>query len=177
MTMIEGDNLPTLSSPRVALRSLEPGDVPSLFEIFSDQRVMRYWSSAPWTNQAEGVDMMKSVRCGFADGSLYQWGVTRRSDEALIGTCTLAHIDTQNRRAEIGFILRYEEWGQGYMSEAVRTLLQFAFDELKLHRIEADADPRNEESIRLLERLGFQREGYLRERWIVGHYVRDRAGQ
>ncbi|MCZ6654366.1 MAG: GNAT family protein [Planctomycetota bacterium] len=173
MTMIEGDKLPTLTSPRVILRWLKQSDVPALFEIFSDRRVMRYWSSAPWTDPADGVEMVESVRHCFAEGSLYQWGVARRSDEALIGTCTLAHVDAQNRRAEIGFALRRDQWGQGYMSEATRTLLRFAFEELELHRIEADVDPRNEAPIRLLERLGFQREGYLRERWLVGQETHD----
>ena len=171
--MIESDKLPTLTSPRLILRWLERGDAPGLFEIFSDREAMRYWSSEPWTDQAEGVEMIESVRRCFAESSLYQWGVARRSDEALIGTCTLAHLDAKNRRAEIGFILRHDQWGQGYMSEATRALLRFAFEELDLHRIEADVDPRNETSIRLLENLGFQREGYLRQRWFVGKEIND----
>ena len=134
---------------------------------------MRYWSSAAWTDEADGVEMLERVRRCFADGSLYQWGVARHSDKTIIGTCTLAHVDAQNRRAEIGFVLRRDQWGQGYMSEATHRLLRFAFEELQLHRLEADVDPRNEASIRLLERLGFQREGYLRERWFVGQEVSD----
>ena len=59
------------------------------------------------------------------------------------------------------------------MSEATSTLLRFAFEELGLHRVEADVDPRNEASIRLLQRLGFQREGYLRERYFVGEEISD----
>ncbi len=173
MPMIEGDKLPTLTSPRVALRWLEDSDLPALFEIFSDQEVMRYWSSPRWTDQAEGLKMVERIRRCFAEGSLYQWGVALRSDDGIIGTCTLADVDAQNRRAEIGFILRRDHWGQGDMSEATSTLLRFAFEELGLHRVEAGVDPRNEASIRLLERLGFQREGYLRERWHVGEEIND----
>ena len=171
--MINADKLPTLTSSRLVLRWLELSDVPALFEIFSDQRVMRYWSSLPWTDESEGVEMVESIRRSFAKGSLYQWGVARRSDDTIIGTCTLDHIDARNRRAEIGFSLRRDHWGQGYMSEATRTFLRFAFEELELHRLEADVDPRNEASIRLLERLGFRREGYLRERWFVGQEIND----
>ena len=173
MTMIEGDKLPTLTSQRVVLRWLEHRDVPALFEIFSDRQAMRYWSSAPWTDKAEAVEMVESIRRCFAEGSLYQWGVALRSDDTIIGTCTLAHIDARNRRAEIGFILRSDHWRRGYMSEATRTLLRFAFQVLELHRLEADVDPRNEASIRLLERLEFRREGYLRERWLVGREIND----
>lgn len=171
--MIEGDALPTLMSERLALRCLEPGDAQALFQIFSDREVMQYWSSAPWTDQAEGVELVKNVRRCFAERSLFQWGVVRLSDDSLIGTCTLSRVDPQNRRAEIGFALRRDLWGRGYMSEATRAMLQFAFQKLELHRVEADVDPRNNASIRLLERLGFQREGYLRERWLVGKEIND----
>ena len=173
MPMIEGDKLPTLTSERVALRWLEDRDAPALFEIFSDREGMRYWSSLPWTDQAEGLKTVERIRRCFAEGSLYQWGVADLSTDAIIGTCTLANVDAGNRRAEIGFILRRDCWGQGYMSEAADTLLRFAFQELGLHRVEADVDPRNEASIRLLQRLGFQREGYLRERYFVGEEISD----
>ncbi len=171
--MIEGDKLPTLTGTRVLLRWLEDRDVPALFDVFSDQKVMRFWSSTPWTDPAEGISMIKDLRRFLADGSLFQWGVAHKSDDLVIGTCTLAHIDAKNRRAEIGFALRSDHWGQGYMTEATSTLLAFAFGELNLHRIEADVDPRNKASIRLLEKLGFQREGYLRERWLVNAEVCD----
>ncbi len=173
MTMIKGDKLPSLSSERLVLRWLEDRDAEALFEIFSDAQVMRYWSSPPWAGMADAVEMVESVRRYFAKGSLYQWGVACRSDDVVIGTCTLAEVDVQNRRAEIGFALRQDHWGQGYMTEALQRLLKFSFEELKLLRLEADVDPRNDASIRLLESLGFRREGYLRERWIVGDEISD----
>ncbi len=173
MAMIEGDKLPILASSRVLLRWLEHRDAAALFEIYCDDQVMRYWSSSPWTDPGAGLELIESIRRYFTEGTLYEWGVARRSDDKIIGTCTLAQVDPQNRRAEIGFILRQDHWGQGYMSEATRTLFTFAFEELGLHRVEADVDPRNKASIRLLESLGFQREGYLRERWIVGGEIND----
>src|SRR6266511_4339701 len=65
------------------------------------------------------------------------------------------------------------KWGNGYMHETLKALLTYAFDVLDFHRIEADVDPRNAASIRTLERLGFQREGYLRERWQVNGEIQD----
>ena len=101
-------------------------------------------------------------------------GVSRceRPDE-VIGTVTLASLDGVNKRAEIGFMLDRALWRRGYMSEALRALLDYAFGTLGLERMEADVDPRNEASLGLLERLGFVREGYLRERWRVGGGVQD----
>jgi RimJ/RimL family protein N-acetyltransferase len=85
----------------------------------------------------------------------------------------LFHPDLDNRRAELGYALGREHWGKGYMQEALRALLDYSFNELNLHRLEADVDPRNASSIRTLEKLGFRQEGYLRERWLVGGGIQD----
>ncbi len=89
--------------------------------------------------------------------------------------CTLFDINTICRRAEIGYALGSGVWGKGYMNEALTALLGYGFTELDLNRVEADIDPRNEASAKTLERLGFTREGLLRERWIVDGEVSDTA--
>ncbi len=86
---------------------------------------------------------------------------------------TLAGIDWSNRRTELGFSLRRASWGKGFAGEAARLGIEFAFEQLDLRRVEADVDPRNRASVRLLERLGFAREGLLRERWEVGGQLQD----
>ncbi|WP_027803907.1 GNAT family N-acetyltransferase, partial [Paraburkholderia dilworthii] len=93
----------------------------------------------------------------------------------LLGTCMLFHADEQCQRAEIGFSLQRVHWRNGYMNEAASALIEHAFGTLNLRRIEADIDPRNVASARLLERLGFVREVLLRDRWIVGDEVSDSA--
>jgi RimJ/RimL family protein N-acetyltransferase len=104
---------------------------------------------------------------------LFQWGITELTADHVIGTCTLANLSTEHRRAEVGFALAQSAWGHGYISEALTALLTFAFETLHLHRIEADVDPRNHRSIAVLERAGFRREGYLRERYHLGGEVQD----
>ncbi len=169
------DHLPTLIGERVELRWLVESDVPSLFEIFSDTEVARYWSSPAYDELSQAQELFEEIRKYFADGSLYQWGVALRDTGKVVGTCTLASISTQNRRAEIGFALGHSHWKKGYMMEALPLLVDFAFQELDLHRLEGDVDPRNLASIRALERLGFSSEGLLRERWIVNGEVCDTA--
>lgn len=110
-----------------------------------------------------------------ADGSGIGWVICRRDDARVMGTLALFHFHEQNDRAEIGYALGRAYWGQGYMHEALTALLGFAFGEMDLRRLEADTDPRNAASIRALERLGFQREGLLRERWVVAGEVSDSA--
>ena len=94
-------------------------------------------------------------------------------DDRIVGTCTLFNLDARNRRAEIGYALARDSWGQGLMSEALGALIAYAFGPLGLTRLEADVDPRNAPSIRIVEKLGFVREGLLRERWHVGGEAQD----
>lgn len=148
-------------------------DIDALFEIFSDEVAMRYWSSAPMRSKDEAVELLESIEEFAESGELLEWGVFLNDEDRLIGTVTLADIDEQNRRSEIGFAQNRAFWGKGYMGEALTTILDHAFGAMKLHRIEADVDPGNEGALRLLEKLGFQREGLLRERWIVDGQVAD----
>jgi RimJ/RimL family protein N-acetyltransferase len=168
-----GEHLPTLRAQRVVLRELTEHDVKALFEIFSDPAVMRYWSSPPMGGPAEAQALLHNIHEGFWDRRLFQWGIALVAEDRLVGTCTLFHVDRAHRRAEIGFALDRAHQGKGLAAEAVGRLIAFAFGELDLHRLEADADPRNARSLKLLERLGFRREGYLRERYLVGGEVQD----
>ena len=171
--MIEAESLPTLRAERVLLRWLTDEDVPALYEIFSDPEVMRYWSFAPFEDEAAASDFLKKIRQYFRDKRLFQWGVTLVDDPKVIGTCTLAQLDVRNRRAALAFALGRAHWGHGYVTEAARRLLDYAFADLDVRRIEADVDPRNTACLRVMERLGFEREGYMRERWIVDGEVQD----
>ena len=127
------------------------------------------------TDLAQAEKKIGKILEHYQKGDLFQLGIERKSDGRMIGTCTLHQIHEQNRRAEVGYALGRAYWGNGYMNEAMHALLDHAFRSMKLHRLEADIDPRNEPSARSLERLGFVREGHLRERWIVGGEVSDSA--
>lgn len=168
-----GERLPTLTGARVALRSLVDADVPALFDVFSDPEVMRYWSAPPFNSAADAERLLRDIQESFRTRRLFQWGIAQLADDRIVGTCTLFRLDTIHRRAEVGFALARTCWGRGLASEALTAALRFAFESLQLHRIEADADPRNERSLRLLQRHGFQREGHLRERYHVGGEIQD----
>jgi len=166
-------SLPTLTTPRLALRAISDDDVDAIFQVFSNAEVMRYWSTPPLADRAGAVELVNEIHDSFARQVMLKWGMVRRADNLLIGTTTLYNLDFNNRRAELGYALGRAHWGQGYMHEALQELLAYAFETLDLRRLEADVDPRNTASIKSLERLGFQREGFLRERWEVGGEIQD----
>jgi len=167
--------LPAIETPRLTLRWLEDTDVPALFEIFSDAEVTRYWSSPALEDEDAARSLLDHIRESFTRGSLYQWGLALRDDDLIVGTCTLGSISREHRRAELGYALGRAHWGRGYMTEALPILLRYAFGEMGLHRIEGDVDPRNDRSIRSLERLGFKLEGNLRQRYFVNGETQDTA--
>lgn len=166
-----GDQLPRLQGEGLSLRWLTRDDVPPLMAIFSDEEVVRFMSVSLQRSEADALSFLAEIHRGFVEGTLYQWGV--EVEGALAGTCTLSGIDRRHRRAELGFALAPAFRGRGLMGRALSVLLDFAFERLDLHRIEADSDPRNSASIRVLERLGFQREGTLRERYFQLGEVQD----
>ena len=164
-----------LLTSRLELRPLRPEDAEALFAIHADPDFMRYWSSPPWTSIDQASDLIRRDLRELAAGEHLRLGIRQRDGDTLIGTCSLFHLNAQCRRAEIGYGIARPCWRQGYMVEAVSALIGYAFGELQLHRLEADIDPRNLASARSLEKLGFQREGLLRERWLVGDEVCDSA--
>src|SRR5215208_6577252 len=144
-------SLPTIVADRVRLRWIEDADEAALYTMFSDPEVMRYWSSLPLRGQDEARRLVAEIHEGFNHRRFLQWGIARQDDNQLIGTATLFYLDSNNLRAEIGYALVRREWRKGYMREALQALLGFSFEQLRLQRIEADVDPRNEASAKLLQ--------------------------
>lgn len=161
----------TLRTERLLLRPLQESDAPALFAIYADPRITRYLTAPPWPSISLAHERIAKDIEAMSAGRYVRFGM--ESDGRLLGECTLFNFQEQCRRAEIGYTLAHEAWGNGYMNEGLKALLEFGFSQLGLNRVEADIDPRNLASAKSLERLGFKKEGHLRERWIVAGEVSD----
>ena len=170
---MDANTLPVITTPRLVLRWISEDDVDGLFNIFSDPQVVRYWSSGPLSNREAAAEMQRQIAAENQRDTMLKWGLALRESNTIIGTATLFHLNLDNGRAEIGYAMGHTFWGKGYMNEALQALISHAFEVMQLRRLEADVDPRNLASIRTLERLGFQREGFLRERWHVCGEIQD----
>ena len=164
-----------IATARLLLRPIAAADAPALFSMMSDPPTMRYWSTPPWTAMPEADAFIHAAQTKSPDNLDVLFGIELRASGLLVGTCTLFDVIVPSRRAEVGYLLDRRHWGLGIMSEAATALLSYGFGALALNRVEADIDPRNLSSARLLERLGFVREGLLRARWIVSGEVSDSA--
>jgi len=170
---MDAKTLPVITTPRLVLRWISEDDIDAVYDIFSDPQVMRYWSTGPLSNREAAARMQREIAEGNLNDTMMKWGLALRESNTLMGTTTLFNLNRDNGRAEIGYALSRSIWGKGYMNEALQALLKHAFEVLEMRRLEADVDPRNTASIRTLERLGFQREGFLRERWHVNGEIQD----
>lgn len=163
------------STERLTFRRMNDADQDAVFRLFSDPDAMQFWSSPPMASRKEAITYLEEDQQFNDSGEGVQLGLILRETEELVGTCTFHKWSRSNRRAEVGYMLRRDLWGKGLMSEALSAFLAYGFEVMNLHRVEADIDPANLVSAKLLERLGFQREGLLRERWIVNGVVSDTA--
>lgn len=164
---------PVLEGTCIRLRGIRETDIDGLYALFSDPRVMRYWSRGPMTDRQEAVDYAKTILDGFVKRDLLNWIVADAESDAMIGTATLYEINPQHARAGLGYALLPAYWGKGLAKESATLALCYGFLELGLHRIEADTEPNNARSNRVLETLGFRREGLLRERFRHPDGIQD----
>ena len=155
---------PLLDTARLHLREMVANDAPALFAIHGTRAAMRWFGTELMTNADEAaklVEVFASWRALPNPGT--RWGIGSRTDGQLIGTCGLFKWNRAWRSCTIGYELAQERQGQGLMHEALQTILPWGFEQMALNRIEAQVHVQNQPSLRLLENLGFRREGVLRQ--------------
>jgi ribosomal-protein-alanine N-acetyltransferase len=155
---------PTLQTPRLVLRELAGSDTDAMFAIHSDVDAMRWFGSEPLTERSQArqlIDMFAAWRREANPGT--RWGIVERQSGLLIGSVGLFRWNRSWRNCIVGYELGRSAWGQGYMSEALRRVLRYGFEEMMLHRVQAEIHPDNRASIVLVEKLGFEFEGLHRQ--------------
>jgi len=164
---------PTLRSARLLLRPFTQADTDAIYALQSNPRVLRYWDAPPWKERARAERFIAVCREMEQEGTGTRLAIERTADGVFIGWCCLVRWDPGYRSAALGYCFDDTAWGHGYATEAAGTLLQWAFDALDLNRVQAETDTRNIASSRVLEKLGFVREGTLREDCIVDGDISD----
>jgi ribosomal-protein-alanine N-acetyltransferase len=161
--MNTSSEFPTLETERLLLRPLTNVDLEFVFQHFSDPDVNRYLlDEEPITMREQAQDIIDFY--ALPEGKPYKrWVIVNKTDLRAMGTCGYHQWQKVHHRAEIGYDLEKASWKQGIMTEALQAMLQYGFEHMALNRIEALVYLENDASVRLLERLGFQKEGLLRQ--------------
>jgi [ribosomal protein S5]-alanine N-acetyltransferase len=163
---------PIIVTPRLRLRQFRMDDVDAMHECFASSEAIRFWNTPV---HAKRIETERAVR-RFIDctPSYYRfWAVADAGTDGCLGLVNYHDGHIRNKRVDIGYIVDPSRQRQGFATEAVAAMLKFCFDELGLHRVQAFIHPENAPSRALVEKLGFRREGLLRENLRVGDDWRD----
>ncbi len=151
-----------LETTRFTLRKIEAGDLETLHSYWSDDVVTEYmnisFKSIEETQQM--VDLLNSLP---ETGEGRRWAIVDKKSGVVMGSCGYHNVKAEHRRAEVGYELGREYWGQGVIQEVMKAVIHHCFEALELNRLEAFVTVGNNRSLNTLEKLGFKSEGVLRE--------------
>jgi ribosomal-protein-alanine N-acetyltransferase len=162
MALFDFSAFPTLTTERLILRELTLSDAEAIFVFWSDPEVQKY-NAEPIQHLSQAQSLLEEWGAEYLAQTNLYWGVALRQSNLVVGAVEFHHWNRYHHKAEIGYSLAHAYWGRGIASEALQAIFSFGFDRMELHRIEANTIADNFPSVRLLERLGFQREGTRRE--------------
>lgn len=157
---------PSLETRRVILRKLQLSDASNMFDIFSKDEVTKYYDLDTFTSIKQAEELIERLLYRYENRKQIRWAIVLKETEQFIGTCGFHAIEEEHWKAEIGYELHPDSWGQGIMTEVIKAVIQYGFKEIGLNRIEAFYDPENISSARVLEKNGFEYEGLLKKRFF-----------
>jgi ribosomal-protein-alanine N-acetyltransferase len=154
---------PNLETQRLQLRRLQIKDVDETLALRSNPEIMKYIPRPLITTKEEALKFIETMDTNINSNSLINWGITTKEEDRLIGMIGFYRTKPEDYRSEVGYILATEFHGQGVITEALKQVIQFGFEVLKLNSIEAVIDPENYGSEKVLLKNNFVKEGHFKE--------------
>ena len=154
---------PALYTERLMLRELTEEDALAILICFSNPDVLRFYGQSPLANENQVKQIIRNFAINYENRRGIKWGIAVKGEAGIIGTIGFQEWSQEHKRADISYALVPEHWGKGYAIEAVSTVISYGFQELNLTRIGALVFTENVSSIKLLEKLGFEKEGVLKK--------------
>ena len=154
-----------IETERLILRPFRTGDAPAMFRNWaSDPAVTEYvtWKTHESVQETEEITAAWEKRTA-EDPRFYQWAIELKSLGEPIGSIAVAHLDEKTESAELGWCIGRVWWGQGVMPEAGKAVIAYLFERVGFNRVAARYDSRNGKSGRVMQKLGMQYEGTLRQ--------------
>ena len=158
------DTFPILNTDRLDLVEIKQSHLGDLYKLFTNENVTRFYNLLPLKNEQEAQKSIDWFQTRFKDKLGIRWGIAIKGQENIIGTIGFNNFAKQHR-ANIGYDLQTEHWNNGFITEALKTVINFGFNQLEINRIEAEVMQGNIISEKILNKLNFKNEGVLRE-WM-----------
>lgn len=159
---------PVLETDRLLFRRVTEDDVNEILELRSNPETMKYIPRPLLASKEDALAHYKMINDAIEDNQGINWGVTLKGNPKLLGIMGFYRIQPENYRAEIGYMILPEYQGRGIVTESVARLLEHAFEEMKLHSVEAVIDPENIASERVLQKCNFIKEAHFKENEFYG---------
>ncbi|MBL7817742.1 MAG: GNAT family N-acetyltransferase [Saprospiraceae bacterium] len=163
MLKLDFDIFPTMETERLMLRQITLSDASDMFEMRSDPSVMEYIPRPLAKTVEDAAALIQTMQEMMEKKEGLAWGISFKNETKLIGTVGFYRPKKEDYRVEVGYQLNRNYWQQGITYEAVVPILDFAFEKMNCHSIEAVIDPKNVASERLLLKCGFVKEAHFRE--------------
>lgn len=164
---------PTLTTERLILRQMDTTDIPLLYEMRSNPVVMQY-IGRPIAKSIEDAEILyNTINDGLLKNESINWTVQYKDNKAMLGNFCYWRIDTHNHRAEVGYSLLQQHFGKKIGTEALNAVIHYGFNQLNLHSIEANTDPNNIASQKILESQGFENEANFKENFYFNGQFLD----
>lgn len=164
---------PLLESERLNFRKLTDADAYEILALRSNPETMRFIPRPLLTDIDGALAHIKTINDKIEENSDINWAVTEKNSDKCIGIIGFYRTQPEHFRTEIGYMILPEYWGKGYVTEAVNTLLNFAFNTLNFHSIEAVIDSRHKSSERVLQKNGFTKEAHFLENFYYNNEFTD----
>ncbi|MBQ7821324.1 MAG: GNAT family N-acetyltransferase [Clostridia bacterium] len=166
-------SIPQLECDRLILRRMKKSDAADMYEYARDEEVTKYLLWHPHDSLEYTQQYLNYIQTKYREGTFYDWALVLKSESKMIGTCGFTAIDTDNGCAEIGYVINPAYRGHGFACEAVSRVLDFGFNDLEMHRIEAKYIVGNEASRRVMEKCNMKFEGIARDLMLIKGEYRD----
>ncbi|MES2704048.1 MAG: GNAT family protein [Bacteroidota bacterium] len=163
MLTVNFSPFPVLETERLLLRGTTPENVDALYALRANGDVMRYIDRPRPKSNDDILALIEKIQNIVASNNGIEWGLTLKETGKYIGTISFHQLIKENYRAEIGYLLDPAQHGKGIMDEAMKAVLDYGFNIMQLHSVEANVNPENMASRKLLERNGFAQEAYFKE--------------
>ena len=165
---------PEIQTERLLLRRMTSDDAEEILNLRSNEDVMKFIDRERTKSIEDAKLFLKKIDDSINSNNGIMWGITlKEAPVQLIGNIGYWRLIKEHYRAEVGYMLNSSFWNKGIMKEALLRLIDFAFDDMNLHSIEANINPGNKASAMLLESTGFVKEAYFKEDYFFNGSFHD----
>ncbi|MFI5219636.1 MAG: GNAT family N-acetyltransferase [Bacteroidia bacterium] len=175
MLEIKFGEFPVLETERLLLRKFRIEDASDFFAQRTNDEVWKYIDKPKTQSVEEALELINKILAAFENNEGIAWVMEIKETKKNIGNISFWRFEKENHRAEIGYLLLPEYWGKGIMKEAIDAIVDYGFKNIRIHSIEANVNPKNKASLKLLEKSGFVQEGYFKENYFFNGKFYDSA--